>query len=104
LAHAIAASPPPAKRRRGGHLPVLAVDEAHDRRCPLLSESGRCRVYSARPFGCRTFFCERAERAKVPRGALQSLGRRIADLSARAFPRDPGPRALGRALAALRPA
>jgi uncharacterized protein len=38
-------------------LPVLA----DERTCPLLSRDGRCSVYAARPFGCRTFFCERAE-------------------------------------------
>lgn len=34
--------------------------EAKERRCPLLDPSGRCSVYQARPFGCRTYFCDRA--------------------------------------------
>jgi|GEM_PF-387746 len=76
-----------------------------ERRCPLLSEEGRCYVYDARPFGCRTFFCSRA---RGPAGeSLRALGsksfapwgRAIADLSARGWPLDSGPRALTRALA-----
>ena len=72
--------------------------------CPLLSEGGRCRVYTARPFGCRTFFCRDAEgpygsRAGLPRDAVNAIGRRIADLSARFAPLDPHPRPLVRALA-----
>jgi hypothetical protein len=65
------------------------------RPCPLLSPDGRCRIYASRPFGCRTFFCGQ----KLPRQAVGSIGRRIADLSARFAPRDPGPRPLVRALA-----
>jgi Fe-S-cluster containining protein len=73
------------------------------RPCPLLSESGRCRIYASRPFGCRTFFCHGAEgpsgaRAKTPRDAVNAIGRRIADLSARFDPRDPRPRALTKSL------
>jgi uncharacterized protein len=73
------------------------------RPCPLLSETGRCRIYASRPFGCRTFFCQGAEgpsgaRAKTPRDAVNAIGRRIADLSARFDPRDPWPRALTKSL------
>jgi hypothetical protein len=73
--------------------------------CPLLSDAGRCRVYASRPFGCRTFFCREAapgghlDGSRWPRGAIQEIGRRIADLSARFDPRDPRPRPLVRALA-----
>jgi Fe-S-cluster containining protein len=73
------------------------------RPCPLLSPDGRCRIYASRPFGCRTFFCEHGEapygaREKLPRDAINAIGRKIADLSAEAFPRDPRPRPLVRAL------
>jgi hypothetical protein len=76
---------------------------ADARPCPLLSDTGRCRIYASRPFGCRTFFCDDAEppplgTRKRPRDALAALGRRIADLSARFAPRDPHPRPLVRAL------
>lgn len=78
-------------------LAVVAADA--DRTCALLGDDGRCRIYASRPFGCRTFFCERVEGPrKWPRDAVQAIGRRIADLSARAFPRDPGPRALTKVL------
>jgi hypothetical protein len=102
--HALRASPPPrpgpaaraagasgAKREREpARLPLADL-----RPCPLLSEGGRCRIYASRPFGCRTFFCDQ----KVPRDAINAIGRRIADLSAQFAPRDPGPRPLVRALA-----
>jgi Fe-S-cluster containining protein len=70
-----------------------------DRRCPLLSEDGKCSIYASRPFGCRTYFCHRVRGpGKLPRKELRALGARIADLSAKAFPRDPGPRPLSNAL------
>ncbi|HEY1957003.1 MAG TPA: YkgJ family cysteine cluster protein [Polyangiaceae bacterium] len=70
------------------------------RRCPLLGDDGRCRVYASRPFGCRTYFCDRAEGpGKWPRAEVGAIARKIADLSARAFPRDAGPRPLLKALA-----
>jgi hypothetical protein len=73
------------------------------RPCPLLSESGRCRIYASRPLGCRTFFCQTAEppygaRVRAPRDQANAIGRRIADLSARYAPRDPHPRALTKSL------
>jgi hypothetical protein len=84
----------PASRR----LPMV-----EGRPCPLLSASGRCGIYASRPLGCRTYFCHGAEppfgaRTKPPRDAANALGRRIADLSARFAPRDPGPRPLTRSL------
>ena len=87
-----------AKKRKGGkRLPMAA----EDRTCPLLGPDGRCRIYASRPFGCRTYFCERREGPrKMPRDEIASVSRRIADLSARFDPRDPGPRPM---LNALRP-
>jgi len=90
--HAMRASAVTARERR--RLPV-----AGSRPCPLLSPQGRCRVYASRPLGCRTFFCDGAaaptgDRARLPRGALNALGRRVADLSARFDPKDPLPRSL----------
>lgn len=105
LEHAIGANGGPAafgvaKSKAAGKtkLPVLG----EERRCPLLSAEGRCRVYASRPFGCRTFFCERAQGGRLPREKLQALGRRVADLSARAFVRDPGPRTIESALERIR--
>jgi Fe-S-cluster containining protein len=74
------------------HLPLL-------RRCPLLTKEGKCSIYTSRPFGCRTYFCHRVRGpGKLPRERLRELGARIADLSEKAFPHDPGPRPLSNAL------
>jgi hypothetical protein len=87
--------------RKGTKLQIF--DEAHERRCPLLGADGRCRIYASRPFGCRTYFCDRIEGpAKFPRERVREIGRRVADLSARTFPRDPGPRLLTKGLATQR--
>jgi hypothetical protein len=89
--------------RSGGVVPLRRLPLAELRPCPLLSESGRCRIYASRPFGCRTFFCQGASapyggRGKRPRDEVNAIGRRIADLSARFAPRDPQPRALTKSL------
>lgn len=34
--------------------------ERKDGACPLLTQQGKCMIYEARPFGCRTHFCEAA--------------------------------------------
>ncbi len=58
----------------------LANDE---RRCPLLDDAGRCTVYARRPFGCRTFFCDRAiPGAKVTQRDINAFVARIRDLTA----------------------
>ena len=104
-----------AVRARGGlpkrrSLPVVSKKGARangrdERRCALLSDEGRCLVYASRPFGCLTFFCERAsgpagEGARdLPKAEIARLGRAVADVSARFDPRDPGPRPLSRAMA-----
>jgi Fe-S-cluster containining protein len=91
-----------AVRARGGLPKRRSLPIADDeRRCALLGDDGRCLVYAARPFGCRTFFCERArgpvgERG-LPRAEIAEVGRAIAALSARFAPADPGPRPLSRA-------
>jgi Fe-S-cluster containining protein len=83
---------------RGG-LPKRRLPLAEGlRTCPLLSPAGRCTIYEARPLGCRTFFCEGHGPAHAPRKALLELGRRVAALSARAFPRSEGARPFTRAL------
>jgi uncharacterized protein len=88
---------------RGGSQRDANARARDERRCALLGDNGRCLVYAARPFGCRTFFCERArgpvgERADaaLPRETIAEVARDIAALSARFAPADPGPRPLSR--------
>ncbi|MFO0678050.1 MAG: YkgJ family cysteine cluster protein [Polyangiaceae bacterium] len=82
-------------------LPLVAGD-ASEKPCPLLGDDGRCRVYASRPFGCRTFFCERAVGpSKFPRQEIQALSRAVADLAARMDPRDPHARPLTRVLSEI---
>jgi Fe-S-cluster containining protein len=52
--------------------------------CPAYDPATRrCRAYAARPFGCRTHFCEQAQAAsKNPRREIRELARRLADLAA----------------------
>lgn len=85
-----------AVRARGGLPKRRSLPQAGERRCALLSDDGKCLVYASRPFGCRTFFCDRAIGDKPPRQEIQALSRAVADLSARFDPRDPGPRPLTR--------
>jgi Fe-S-cluster containining protein len=65
-----------------------------DGACPLLTESGRCSVYADRPFGCRTFFCERARGdRREPLAAVNALQARLERTSRNADP-DAEPRPL----------
>lgn len=96
-----------AVRARGGlpkrrSLPTVNERGDDERRCSLLSDEGKCLVYASRPFGCRTFFCDRASGAageawrSGPKAEIARLGRVVADVSARFDPRDPGPKPLSR--------
>ena len=64
---------------RTGGKKRLPIADAGERRCPMLSDEGRCIVYAARPFGCRTFFCDRAEGQAPSREEIARLSRRIAE-------------------------
>jgi len=95
-----------AVRARGGLPKRRSLPTVDERRCALLSDEGKCLVYASRPFGCRTFFCERghgpageASRA-MPKNEIARLGRSIVDLSARFAPGDAGPRPLSKVTAA----
>jgi Fe-S-cluster containining protein len=71
---------PAGKTTRGVALPVVR----EERRCPLLDAEGRCAVYGARPLGCRTFFCDRAEPGgKVRQREVNALVRRIQAIAER---------------------
>lgn len=83
-------------RARGGIPKSRSLPIASERRCPLLSDAGRCLVYDSRPFGCRTFFCDHATVRAMPKKEVTRLARDIADLSSRYAPRDPGARPISR--------
>jgi hypothetical protein len=51
---------------------------APDGACPLLRD-GQCSIYDARPFGCRTHFCDEAGGA-APRALVRDLIQRLEDI------------------------
>ena len=54
-----------------------ALPEPEDGTCPLLDPAtARCRIYDARPFGCRTHFCDAAG-GPYPRKMVLDLIRRL---------------------------
>ncbi len=56
------------------------VPEPVEGACPLLhKETGRCLIYSDRPFGCRTHFCDAAG-GPYPRKSVVDLIRRLEEV------------------------
>jgi hypothetical protein len=88
-------------RTRGTRRGALNVLDDTEGRCPLLKH-GRCTIYADRPFGCRTFYCDRAEGPGKPRQAIAQLGKEVAALSEKELPAAGGPRPLTSWLAARR--
>lgn len=79
-------------------LPITADGES-ERICPMLDRSGLCTVYADRPFGCRTFYCDRATRGpRATREELRDAVRKLQDLAARHALGGDQPRPLVRAL------
>lgn len=77
-----------AVRARGGVPKRRKLPVAGERTCAMLGDDGRCAVYAARPFGCRTFFCERASGpGKPPRDEIKSLLRELSEIAERYDPR-----------------
>jgi Fe-S-cluster containining protein len=64
--------------------------------CPYLDAAGRrCTVYADRPFGCRTFFCERIRGpARQPAETVGTLLERLERISERVAPALKAPRPL----------
>jgi hypothetical protein len=92
-----------ARSRNGGPLPArkralpLVAGDRDERTCPLLDIQGRCSVYDSRPFGCRTYFCERASVPSAPdRRAQKEFVNRLRDIAARHEPGGEAPRPLSR--------
>ena len=90
----------PADRKDKRRLAMVDDEEP----CPLLDAKGRCSIYDARPFGCRTYFCERATRSSdLGQRDINEFVRRIRDIAARhEFGGDQG-KPLRRALTSVRP-
>jgi uncharacterized protein len=66
--------------RRGASLP-LAREE---RRCPMLTDGGKCAIYASRPLGCRTFYCDRASPGtRVRHREINALVRRVQEIAER---------------------
>lgn len=93
-----------AVRRRGGALSrkrralPLFEGAGRERICAFLDDSGRCSVYGSRPFGCRTFFCERATLAREVRGKdLRELVNALRDIAARHVTGGDAPRPMSKA-------
>ncbi len=76
-----------AVKAQGRRLP--AVPDQPDGRCAFLGDDDRCRVYAARPLGCRTFFCDNARHPDGRTGKLststnkqlRAFPQRLADLT-----------------------
>ncbi len=64
--------------------------------CPYLDAAGlRCTVYADRPFGCRTFFCQRIRGPeRQPAETVNALLERLERVSQRILPSLTGPRPL----------
>ncbi len=72
--------------------------------CPLLDAHGRCSVYDARPFGCRTYYCDRATRSSdLGQRDINEFVRRIRDIAARHEVGGDQGKPLRRALTSVRP-
>jgi len=89
-------------RRRAGRGRVKRALPMAERRCELLTSDGRCSIYSARPLGCRTFYCDRAtEGEPVKHRRVNELVTRLRELASRYEPRGELGRPLTRCLAEL---
>lgn len=58
--------------RAGGR---ARLPQREDGACPLLDAGGRCLIYAARPFGCRTHFCAAAGGPYARREVLDLIRR-----------------------------
>ncbi|MDP2342319.1 MAG: YkgJ family cysteine cluster protein [Deltaproteobacteria bacterium] len=71
-----------AVKAQGRRLPVPDDDDG-EARCVFLGSDDRCRIYAARPLGCRTFFCDKTTHPDGRTGLLPSATNK----ALREFPR-----------------
>ena len=67
--------------RASGRRELPESADAKTGRCPLLNPAGKCLVYEARPFGCRTHFCAAAG-GPYSRDEVRDLVRRLEEIDA----------------------
>ena len=80
-------------------LPLANSGVRDERTCPMLDAQGKCSIYRARPLGCRTFFCSRADVPAPPsRRELRDLVRDLQVLASRHRPEGDKARAFTAAL------
>ncbi len=81
--------------RAGGRTPasargaskLRAAPALAERRCPLLTDAGRCSVYESRPLGCRTFYCDRKQTDHpLSQEELNAFVRRLKEIAERHSP------------------
>jgi len=58
------------------------LPERTDGACPMLNSEGRCLIYAARPFGCRTHYCSAAG-GPLARREVLDLIRRLEEVDRR---------------------
>ncbi len=88
----------PFERGKGAkRLPLAHVRD--ERTCPLLRADARCAIYADRPFGCRTFFCERASADQpLSQQEINAFVRRVKEIAAAHRPGGDQGRPLTRAI------
>lgn len=67
--------------RMTGRRSLLDSGDEKTGRCPMLNPAGKCLIYEARPFGCRTHFCAAAG-GPYTRNEVRDLVRRLEDIDA----------------------
>ena len=67
--------------RAGGRRSLPESADEKTGRCPMLNPAGKCLIYDARPFGCRTHFCAAAG-GPYSRDEVRDLVRRLEGIDA----------------------
>lgn len=67
--------------RATGRRVMLESGDEKTGRCPMLNPVGKCIIYDARPFGCRTHFCAGAG-GPYTRDEVRDLVRRLEEVDA----------------------
>ncbi|MBK9263869.1 MAG: YkgJ family cysteine cluster protein [Polyangiaceae bacterium] len=103
-ARALGRAPKPLQQETPVRNDKRRLDMVDEEPCPLLDANGRCSVYDARPFGCRTYYCERATRSSgLGQRDINEFVRRIKDIAARHTTGGDQGKPLRRALTSVRP-